>query len=73
MQDLVVYSNSQSYKTLEDCHFDGILTQYALSNIDDGGELKGRFNRSCFGHFLRMDRDTSLSGVLAHELLLKEI
>ncbi|KAL5789338.1 hypothetical protein ACOSQ2_004226 [Xanthoceras sorbifolium] len=73
-----------SYKTPKDCHFDGILTQRchintlgiidnALSNIDDGGELKERFARSCFGHFLRMDRDMSFSGVLVHELLVREI
>ncbi|KAL5760556.1 hypothetical protein ACOSQ2_019394 [Xanthoceras sorbifolium] len=84
MQDIVVYNSSQSYKTSEDCHFDGILTQRyhintleiiddVLSNIDDGRELKGRFVRSCFGHFLRIDRDKSFSGVLAHELLLMEI
>ncbi|KAL5760688.1 hypothetical protein ACOSQ2_019526 [Xanthoceras sorbifolium] len=75
---------SQPYKTSEDCHFDAIITHRyhintlgiiddALSRINDGGEMIGEFVRSCFGHFLRMDRNMLFFGVLAHELLLREI
>ncbi|KAL5854787.1 hypothetical protein ACOSQ4_004589 [Xanthoceras sorbifolium] len=84
MEDIVEYRRSQSYKTPEDCQFDANITQRcyintleiiidALSKIDDGGELRRQFNRSCFGHFLRMDRNMSFFKVLVHELLLREI
>ncbi|KAL5760685.1 hypothetical protein ACOSQ2_019523 [Xanthoceras sorbifolium] len=62
VQDVVEYRRSQPYKTPEDCRFDAIITQRChintlgiidevLSKINDGGEIRGKFDQSCFSHF----------------------
>ncbi|KAH7557248.1 hypothetical protein JRO89_XS11G0085400 [Xanthoceras sorbifolium] len=77
-------SSRQLFKTPEDCHFNAIVTQrnhisalsmidMALSNLDDRGQQKEKFLQSCFCHFMRMQCDMKFSGLLAYELLLREI
>ncbi|KAK2655408.1 hypothetical protein Ddye_008460 [Dipteronia dyeriana] len=73
-------------KTLQGDWYEGKLTRHdhfeAFTHIDDAlnwvptkfaDEERCRFMASCFGHFLKMNREMKFLGGAIHRLLLREL